>query len=147
MLADVKKLSGSQRVVRPRTALVVEDDTTINATLAGLLEDDGFEVMTAATVERAKYILFESHHPVGVMVLDLGMPDGDGQTLLEEMYEHDDCCVPTVLVSGLPARASALASEYSIPYVGKPFDLQQVAATVAVSYDNDVRPHRRVVIP
>ena len=75
-----------RRAVRPRTALVVEDDEAIRKTLAGLLEDDDFEVMTAATLVRARYILLESRHQVGVMVLDLGMPDGDGEALLVAMH-------------------------------------------------------------
>jgi two-component system KDP operon response regulator KdpE len=139
----MRSTSGLRRAARHRTALIVEDEDALRTSLAGLLEDEGFEVMTASTVERARYILFESRHPVGVLVLDLAMPDGDGAALLAEMHQRDEKSVPTVLVSASPLRVSALAAQYGIPCITKPFELQQVAAAVAVSFDNDVRPQLR----
>lgn len=139
----MKSESQLRRAVRPRTALVVEDDETARTTLAGLLEDDGFEVMTASTITRARYVLFESRHPVGVLVLDLSLTDGDGEALLDELYKNEGKSVPAMLLSADRRRAIRLADAYGIPFVTKPFDLHEVAATVAVSFENDVRPHLR----
>jgi DNA-binding response OmpR family regulator len=129
--------------VRHRAALVVEDDATLRDTLAGLLEDEGFEVMTAKTIERARYILFESRHPVGVAIVDLGLPDGDGEGLITTMYANDARSIPTVLISATRERVSKLASAYGLPFLTKPFDLALAAATVVTTFDNDVRPHLR----
>lgn len=142
-----KTTSGQRPALRSRTALIVEDDAAIRTTLTGLLEDDDFEVMTAATIERARYILFESRHPVGVMVLDLVMPDSDGEHLLAEMHEHDGKAVPTVLLSASAKRVGELAEKYGIPFMTKPFDLGRVAAAITVAFENDVRPHRRHTFP
>lgn len=139
----MKTESQTRRAVRPRTVLIVEDDETVRTTLAGLLEDDGLEAMTASTLTRARYILFESRHPVGVLVLDLSLTDGDGEALLADLYENDEKSVPAVILSADRQRAIRLADAYGIPFVTKPFDLQEVAATVAVSFENDVRPHLR----
>lgn len=140
---SVKNVSGQRRALRPRTALVVEDDPTIRQALAGLLEDDGFEVMSAATLERARYILFESSHPVGVMVLDLGMPDGDGVELLRVVAQRAQPTVSVVLLSATPERVQKIANEYAVPFLTKPFDLNVVAATIGAAFENDVRPYCR----
>ena len=138
---DVRKYSGTRPAIRHRTALIVEDDESIRDTLTGLLEDEGFEVMTASTLGRAHYVLFESRHPVGVVVLDLGMPDGDGETLVEALYARDAKSIPVVVLSAMTERASKLAARFSLQFLSKPFDVAMVAAMVLVAFENDVRPH------
>jgi DNA-binding response OmpR family regulator len=132
-----------RRSKRARSALVVEDDAATRTSIAELLEDEGFDVMTASTLERARYILFESTHPVGVMVLDLGMPDGDGERLIEELCLQDNKSAPVVLLSASGERAAQLGTRYGLPTIAKPFDLAVVAATVTMAFDNDVRPYSR----
>lgn len=139
------KTSGMRPATRHRTALVIEDDETLRDALTGLLEDEGFEVMTASTITRASYILFESRHPVGVVVIDLGMPDGDGAHLVERLYERDGKSPPVVLVSAMRERVRDLAARYGLPHLSKPVDLNLVATTVNVAFENDIRPHRRIV--
>jgi DNA-binding response OmpR family regulator len=139
----VRTTSGVRRAVRERSALIVEDDATIRTALASLLEDDEFEVMTASTLERARYILFESSHPVGVAVIDLGMPDGDGERLVEELCERESKNTPVVLLSADANRVSGLGVRYGLPVIVKPFDVNVAAASVAVAFDNDVRPYLR----
>ncbi len=135
----MRTITGKRRAVRPRTALVVDDDEATRITLAGLLEDERFEVITASTLERARYVLFESRHPVGVLVLDLAMNDGDGETLLGDVHANDDKSVPTVLISADKLRAEALADRYGIAFASKPFDINMVS----VAFENDVRPQLR----
>jgi two-component system OmpR family response regulator len=123
-----------------RTALVVEDDNVIRKAFAELLEDEGFEVMTASTLERARYILFESTHPVGVLVLDLVLPDGDGAGLLDEL-DHMGIRAPAcVVLSAAVARAKPLALSHGIPLLTKPFDVEVAVPTVVVAFENMIRP-------
>lgn len=124
---------------RVRTALIVEDDATLCRVLAGLLEDEGFDVMTAADLCRARYVLFESSHPVGVLLLDLALSDGDGETLLAELSASNRA-PPTVVISAMPPRADQAAETYGLPRIAKPLDLALVAASVVVAFDNDIRP-------
>ena len=124
---------------RVRSVLIVEDDPTISTALVGLLEDENFEVMTASDLRRARYVLFESRHPVGVLVLDLALPDGNGEDLLAEMSQRA-VAPPTVLVSAIAERAERAAVAFGLPHAPKPFDLTLVAASVVVAFDNDLRP-------
>ena len=126
----------------PRTALIVEDDAVLTSTLVGLLEDEGFEVTTASTLERARYILFESKHPMGVVLLDLALADGDAEPLLEELHRVGPRAPAVVITSAFAQRAVPLAMTYGVPHVVKPFDVNVVAATVAVAFDHVLRPRR-----
>lgn len=123
-----------------RTALVVEDDRLIREAFAELLEDEGFEVMTASTLERARYILFQSTHPVGVLILDLVLPDGDGEQLLNELDRMGIRAPACVLLSADAARARPLALAHGLPLIEKPFDADVAAPTVAVAFENMIRP-------
>lgn len=60
--------------------LLVDDDDSNALTLSALLEDEGFAVDVAATCALAREHLAEkAYHAV---VLDSGLPDGDGRDLV-----------------------------------------------------------------
>ncbi len=127
---------------RTRAALVVEDDATIRDTVAALLEDEGFEVTTATTLARARHVLFESKHPVSVVLLDLSLADGDGAPLVEELHRAGARSPALVLLSASPQRLIPLATTFAVPYVMKPFDVGVLATTVAVANDQRMQPHQ-----
>ena len=60
--------------------LVVEDDREIRGLLRTALCAEGFEVLTAVSVSEATALLL--HDPPDLVVLDLGLPDGDGAELV-----------------------------------------------------------------
>lgn len=111
-------------------------------TLSELLEDEGFEVTEVCDLRAARKVLFESPRAVGVLVLDLSLPDGDGEALLAELSESRDA-PPTVLVSEHPALAEEVAGDYGLPHIAKPLDRELVVATLGVVFDNDIRPRAR----
>ena len=62
-----------------RSILIVEDDAALRETLAEQLADDhGFSVSTAAELGAANKIINEDGRPFDAVILDIGMPDGDG---------------------------------------------------------------------
>lgn len=60
--------------------LVVEDDREIRAMMQSSLSVEGFEVQTAVSLSEARAML--QHRTPDVVVLDLGLPDGDGLALV-----------------------------------------------------------------
>ena len=56
--------------------LVVEDDREIRAMMQSSLSVEGFAVHTAVSLSEARALL--QHKPPDIIVLDLGLPDGDG---------------------------------------------------------------------
>lgn len=65
------------------SALVVEDDPDISLALHDLLEFEGFHVDCAPTCRQAFTAI--AQHSYDVVLLDLGLPDGDGSSILEDL--------------------------------------------------------------
>jgi|SRR5688572_10670507 len=63
--------------------LLVEDSAMISGALRLLLESTGFEVTVAATAAEAA--AWPEAEPADVMLLDLGLPDGDGLGVIESL--------------------------------------------------------------
>ncbi len=62
--------------------LVIEDDAAIREVLQALLGSVGFRVIEAATAARAD-IEARAHKP-DLLLVDLGLPDGDGLTVIRQ---------------------------------------------------------------
>jgi DNA-binding response OmpR family regulator len=76
--------------------LVVEDDETFRAILAGYLEAKGWTVeMVATGQEMLRRISSRSY---GLILLDLGLPDEDGLALLRKLLGRSD--IPVMVVTG-----------------------------------------------
>src|SRR5947209_7427808 len=58
------------------TVLVVEDEDSIASVVRAYLERDGFRVLCVGTGGECLEAI--RRHPVGVVVLDIGLPDMDG---------------------------------------------------------------------
>lgn len=58
-----------------RVILVIEDEPVLRIQISDLLEDDGFEVVEATSVENAIHIL-ETRLDIRIVYMDLDMPKG-----------------------------------------------------------------------
>lgn len=90
--------------------LVVDDDRDMVATLEAILGHEGHEVRGVYRVGDAK-IAFEHFEP-DVVLLDIGLPDGSGFTIAQEIRERSDRACPlliglTGLYSDGPERTSS----------------------------------------
>jgi CheY-like chemotaxis protein len=65
------------------TVLLVEDSTMISGALKMLLESGGFDVTLAATAAEAS--AWPRHTRPDVMLLDVGLPDGDGLGVIDSL--------------------------------------------------------------
>jgi CheY-like chemotaxis protein len=63
--------------------LVAEDNALVAGAMRVLFEETGHRVTTSGSV--AETVAAASAEPVDVLLLDLGLPDGDGLTVLEEL--------------------------------------------------------------
>ncbi len=63
--------------------LVVEDDEPTSVMLARLLRRRGHDVLTAETVKRA--LVLASTHSFDLVISDLGLPDGNGIDLMQQL--------------------------------------------------------------
>ncbi|MDE3113618.1 MAG: response regulator transcription factor [Chloroflexota bacterium] len=108
--------------------LVVDDDRQIRELVRRYLESDGSAVLTAATGAAALEML-RSASPA-LVVLDLGLPDVPGETVLREIRSAGD--VPVLILSaraGEEDRLSGLGLGAD-DYVTKPFSPRELALRV-----------------
>ena len=110
--------------------LVVDDDAqTRNAMTAGLRRD-GFLVCEASDVARARRVI--SKNRPDIVVLDLGLPDGDGLELLRTLRTTDN--LPVVVCSGRTGESDKLSGleQGADDYITKPFSVRELAMRVRV---------------
>ena len=85
--------------------LLVDDDQVVRLTLAAILEQDGFDVMVAASVSEALRLI--SSETYDVLLSDLHMPGaGDGLTVVSAM-RHANPRAVTLLLSAFPEMTAA----------------------------------------
>jgi len=77
--------------------LIVDDEASILDSLTGILEDEGYEVITASSGEDA-LVKYSSVYP-DVILLDVWMPGIDGVETLKQLREKSDN-VPVIMISG-----------------------------------------------
>lgn len=108
------------------TVLVVEDELRLAASLVKGLVEEGFAADTVSTAREA--LGRSATGGLRAIVLDLGLPDGDGQTVIVEIRRSSD--VPILVLTARDAieqRITALdrgADDYLI----KPFAFAELLA-------------------
>ena len=107
--------------------LTVEDNRALSELLAKGLIEAGFDVDAASDAADASHIIASTRY--SAIVLDLGLPDDDGLSVLKEMRGRGDSTPVLVLTAraGLRDRVSGLRSGAD-DYVVKPFDFEELVA-------------------
>ena len=113
-------MTGSARI------LVIDDETPIRRFLRVALEADGHSVVEAATA-RAGIDAAALENPAAV-ILDLGLPDADGITVLRAIREWSQMPVLVLSVRADEAGKVAALDAGAQDYVVKPFGVQELLA-------------------
>ncbi|WP_026381624.1 response regulator [Afifella pfennigii] len=107
--------------------LIVEDDAVLRDGLKVGLAISGFTADAVESCEEANAVL--KNHAFDALVLDLMLPDGSGLDVLKSMRERRDD-TPVLLLTARDGVADRIAGldTGADDYLGKPFDLDEVAA-------------------
>ncbi|MFC5386520.1 response regulator [Aquamicrobium segne] len=107
--------------------LIVEDDAVLRDGLRVGLGIGGFNADAVETCEEANAVL--KNHEFDALVLDLMLPDGSGLDILKSMRERRDT-TPVLLLTARDQVADRIVGldAGADDYLGKPFDLDEVAA-------------------
>jgi two-component system KDP operon response regulator KdpE len=111
--------------------LVVEDDREIRALMQSTLSVEGFEVQTAVSVSEASAML--RHALPDVMLLDLGLPDGDGVALVHQVRQHHALPILVVSARHQESQKIALLDAGADDYLVKPFSVGELLARIRVA--------------
>ncbi len=109
--------------------LVVEDDIALATVLERGLVEDGYAIDLAHRVVDARHLV--DSHDYDLLVLDLGLPDGNGLSLCRELRDAG-CFVPVLILTARDTLSDKVAGLDSgaDDYLTKPFDYPELAARV-----------------
>ncbi len=112
------------------TVLVVDDEATIRDLLRAFLEEEGYEVATAASGQEALDLAAVA--APALVLSDVLMPGMSGPELCAAL-RRSGCAAPVVLMSASyrPDGAADAACGYS-GFLAKPFDLDELLRSVAL---------------
>lgn len=118
--------------------LLVEDEAGIRRFVRAALESEGCTVREAAALERGR-IELASRRP-DLLVLDLGLPDGDGTALLAELRGWSG--MPVLVLSARNDEADKVAAldAGADDYLAKPFGVAELLARVRALLRRALRP-------
>ncbi len=123
--------------------LVVDDEAAILRFLKPALEANGYDMVSAGTVaEATKRIAAESPD---IVLLDLGLPDGDGKEVIKRAREWSD--VPIIVLSARERETEKIESLDlgADDYVNKPFNVGELLARMRAALRH--RMQRKAEVP
>lgn len=103
-------------------ALIVEDDDGLATVLQVHLEREGFIVVRANSLGKARQLL-QMYKPL-VILLDLGLPDGDGLDLFDDLSRTEKLRdTPVVVITGTEKKGDTTVLRPAlVDWLAKPFD-------------------------
>jgi len=112
----------------PSRILLVDDEVSIQRTMAPLLRSRGYDVVVAGTGRDA--LAAAGIEPPDLIVLDLGLPDIDGIEVCRQIRARWD--MPIVVLSARGAEKDKVLAldEGADDYVTKPFGSEELLARV-----------------
>ena len=116
--------------------LLVEDDRDLRQTLRDALMLEGYDVVASGSAADATAVLthaMSSVSPLDLLVLDLGLPDGDGGALLRKVRAQ--YALPILIISARhdDANKVELLDAGADDYLVKPFSISELLARMRVT--------------
>jgi len=116
--------------------LLVEDDRDLRLTLRDALSVEGYDVLTSGSAADAQALLRHAHasdQPLDLLILDLGLPDGDGSDLLRAVRAQHT--LPILIISARHDDGNKvnLLDAGADDYLVKPFSISELLARMRVT--------------
>lgn len=110
--------------------LIIDDETSIQEALSGVLEDEGFSSLTTSSAEQGLELLEEEN--IDLVLLDIWLGEGmDGMTALEKIKEQSD--IPVIMISGHGTIETAVQATHNGAYdfIEKPLSYDKIILSVS----------------
>jgi DNA-binding response OmpR family regulator len=121
--------------------LIVDDDPDVRLSLHVRLKVNNYDVVFAG--DGVASIAEARKHMPDLIILDLGLPAGDGFSVLERLKANDSLSmIPVIVVSGrvrIPNRDAALKAG-AIAFLQKPVDNAQLLSVIGQTLGEIHRP-------
>lgn len=121
--------------------LIVEDEQAIRRFLRTALEGDRMRVFEAETLQRG--LLEAATRKPDLIILDLGLPDGDGIEFIRDLRQWS--AVPVIVLSARSEESDKIAAldAGADDYLSKPFGIGELQARLRVA----LRRHSATTTP
>jgi two-component system KDP operon response regulator KdpE len=111
--------------------LVVEDDREIRTLMQSTLAVEGFDVHTAVSLSEASALI--RHALPDLVVLDLGLPDGDGLELVQQIRKQHTLPILIVSARHQEDQKIRMLDAGADDYLVKPFSVGELLARIRVA--------------
>ena len=116
--------------------MVVDDDPAIRDVMRMILEDEGYEVVTATSEDE---VLGWTGALPEVILLDIWLSGGSGQTICRHLKRDPATrAIPVILVSANQDAEGIARGSGADGFIRKPFDLDEIIETVQRHLDRAV---------
>lgn len=125
--------------------LIVEDDRSIRSFMRVLLTAQNYHVIEAED-GNGGITLALSNQP-DIILLDLGLPDNDGLTVIREIRPHVNSSIIVVSARGKENDKVSALDEGADDYLTKPFNAQELLARIRVALRHKKATADQTIIP
>jgi len=108
--------------------LVVDDDESIRLFVSMALQEEGYDVISAADGAAALQVVEQT--PPDVILLDMRMPVMDGWQFAAAYHQRPGPHAPTSVMTAARDAAARAAQIHADAYLAKPFDLDELIRRV-----------------
>ncbi len=104
---------------------LLEDDPNLSESVVDFLEESGFSIACAYTIQEAEDILYERNFDI--LLLDVNVPDGDGFSLLKSLRKNGNT-TPAIFITSRNSMSDIESGFESggDDYIRKPFELKEL---------------------
>lgn len=115
-------------MIKKDSVLIIEDDEAIAKFLQISLEQQGYKTSNASTLHKAN-IFLHAETP-SFILLDLGLPDGDGKNMIKTI--RSSLSVPIIVISARDDEKEIIGSLDlgADDYITKPFSIEELLARI-----------------
>lgn len=116
------------------TVLTIDDDEMIRSLFCDMLEEEGYEFLSAATATEGMALLRQK--PVDVVLLDVRLPDGDGIAILRRIKQQELNAHVILLTAygDVPGAVEAMKLG-AYDYIDKPSDVSKLKLVIKRALD------------
>lgn len=127
--------------------LLVEDDFALAMGTEYALQSEGYEVVCADTLEKARKSLDES---ISLVLLDVMLPDGNGYTFCKEVRQKG-MDVPIIFLTAVSEEANVVQGLElgADDYVAKPYRVKELLSRIAANirrFERTKQPGKNVCV-